>query len=92
MNGRSLKDFPIFALGSFRNFHAYHPAHATSIKGGNGFWKTFDEEHAAANCQCGSHRSEDALWPAKLGLSMVSVLSIATILTRFQKYACARGT
>jgi hypothetical protein len=33
MNGQSLKDFPIFALGSFRNFHVYRPAHASSVKG-----------------------------------------------------------
>jgi hypothetical protein len=29
MNGLSLKGFLIFALGSFRNFHAHRPAHAS---------------------------------------------------------------
>jgi hypothetical protein len=33
MKGLYLKDFSIFALGSFRNFHVYHPAHALSNKG-----------------------------------------------------------
>jgi hypothetical protein len=88
MNGLFLKGFAIFALGSFRNFHVSRPAHSSGIKREKWFLENISRT-TGANSPCRWPRSEDSLWPVQLGL--LAVLSIATILTRFQKYACARG-